>query len=221
MALKIESKLFSGYFVSVSRTLTEGVHMQVALHLHTLSPKCNVTSRFFLMLPVYTQTSVYSESTTRDQGGNDKPGWGGISVVLLLYIKAWSQAAKAARFKRRKKGVSIHPGKQRGGEEQPNQNYQQDFCSHFKPRADKGFHFQFLKANPWSSCRGELCKELTILWVQSFSEVPPSFHLPEHFSPFSVIYSSVLLLHTYWPFLLHDKPKLSLLEPEVHYLYSF
>lgn len=65
---------------------------------------------------------VFSESTTKDLGGNDEQGWGGISEVQLFHIEPRRQVAEAAQIKRRKKGVSIHAQKQKGGEKQPNQN---------------------------------------------------------------------------------------------------
>lgn len=103
MALKIESKLFSGYFVSVSKTITKVMHMQVAIHLHNILLRCNLRSRFFLTLLLYSKKkkkekkiSVFSQSISRDEGWNDKQGWGGIAVVLLLNVKPQCQVAKAA-----------------------------------------------------------------------------------------------------------------------------
>lgn len=110
--MKAESTLFSRYFVSVSMTITKVVHIWVALHMHKVLLKCDLTSTFFLMQLSFSEKetrkkkfSVLSESTSRDQGGTDEQGWvRGISVVLLFNIKPQCKVAKASQFKLRKKG---------------------------------------------------------------------------------------------------------------------
>lgn len=110
--MKAESKLFSRCFVSVSMTTAEVMHIQVALHMHKILLKCNLTSTFFLMLLSFSgkekkkkNFSVLSESISRNQGGTDQQGWvRSISVVLLFNIKPRCKVAKAARFNPRKKG---------------------------------------------------------------------------------------------------------------------
>lgn len=102
--MKAESKLFSGYFVSVSMTTEEVMHIQAALHIHKILLKCNLTRTFFLMLLSFSgkekrkkKFSVLRESISRDQGGTDEQGWVRlISVVLQFNIKPWCKVAKAA-----------------------------------------------------------------------------------------------------------------------------
>lgn len=108
--MKAESTLLSSYFVSVSMTITKVIHIWVALHMHKVLLKCDLTSTFFLMLLSFSEKEkkkkkFLSESISRDQGGTDEQGWvRGISVVLVFNIKPQCKVAKAPRFKLRKKG---------------------------------------------------------------------------------------------------------------------
>lgn len=69
--------------------LSEVMHMQIALHLHEILLKCNLTCRSFLL--AYRKKkkpkTSFTESISRDNGGNDKQGWEGISEVSLLYAE--------------------------------------------------------------------------------------------------------------------------------------
>lgn len=107
------------------------MHIQIALHIHKILLKCNLTSTFFLMLLSFSEKkkgeknfSVVSESISRDQDGTDDQGWvRGISVVLLFNSKPQCRVAKAAQFQPRKKeDKCTHTQKQEGGGKQPNQN---------------------------------------------------------------------------------------------------